>query len=61
MSARQQPSGVQSAFRALVDPARRNVLILLSRQDMTIAEVSGRFAKTRTTVKKHLTVLEQGS
>lgn len=51
---------VQGAFRALADPTRRNILLLLSEQDMTIAEVSDRFDMTRPAIKKHLTILEEG-
>ena len=50
----------QSAFRALSDPTRRQILHLLSQQDMTIAEVSDRFDMTRGAVKKHLTILAEG-
>jgi len=51
---------VQSSFRALADPTRRDILIMLSDRDMTIAEVAAHFDMTRAAVKKHLTVLEQG-
>lgn len=51
---------VQGAFRALSDPTRRDILLLLSEQDMTIAEISARFDMTRAAIKKHLTVLEEG-
>ena len=54
------PDIVQGAFRALADPTRRDILKLLSRRDMTIGEVSDRFAMTRAAVKKHLIVLEEG-
>lgn len=50
----------QSAFRALSDPTRRDILRLLAAQDMTIAEVSDRFDITRPAVKKHLTILKEG-
>lgn len=50
----------QSAFRALADPTRRDILRLLASRDMTIAEVSDNFAMTRAAVKKHLTVLSDG-
>ncbi len=50
----------QMAFRALADPTRRDILHLLSQQDMTIADVSTRFDMTRAAVKKHLTVLSDG-
>lgn len=52
---------VQGAFRALADPTRRDILVFLSRQDMTIGEVAGRFDMTRAAVKKHLTILERGA
>lgn len=51
----------QSAFRALSDPTRRDILRLLARQDMTIAEVTDCFDITRPAVKKHLTILQQGN
>lgn len=55
------PSGaVQGAFRALADPTRRDILVYLSRKDMTIGEVASRFDMTRAAVKKHLTVLQEG-
>ncbi|MFL4470636.1 ArsR/SmtB family transcription factor [Tateyamaria armeniaca] len=50
----------QGAFRALADPTRRDILRLLSRDDMTIAQVSDHFEITRAAVKKHLTVLSDG-
>ena len=51
---------LQGAFRALADPSRRAMLVLLSDRDMTIGEVSGHFAMTRAAVKKHLSILEHG-
>ena len=56
----QQEDKVQGAFRALSDPTRRTILMHLSRQDMTIAEVAGHFDVTRAAIKKHLTILEEG-
>ena len=51
----------QGAFRALADPTRRDILLLLSEEDMTIGEVVEHFDITRAAVKKHLTVLEEGA
>jgi len=51
----------QGAFRALADPTRRQILMHLSGADMTIGEISGRFDITRGAIKKHLTILEEGS
>jgi len=50
----------QAVFRALADPTRREILVMLSQQDMTIGEVSENFDMTRAAVKKHLRVLQDG-
>jgi len=50
----------QASFRALADPTRRDILVMLRDRDMTIAEVSDKFEMTRAAVKKHLTVLSDG-
>ncbi len=51
---------LQPAFRALADPTRRDILRMLGKRDMTIAEVSDHFDMTRAAVKKHLVVLGDG-
>lgn len=53
-------SDMQPAFRALADPTRRQILMHLSQQDMTIAELVDEFPVSRNAIKKHLTALEQG-
>ena len=50
----------QPIFRALADPTRRDILLMLRDREMTIAEVAGNFDMTRAAVKKHLTVLSDG-
>ncbi len=55
-----QPLGEQLCFRALADPTRREILSLLTRNDLTIADVAAKFDITRTAVKKHLTILDEG-
>ncbi len=50
----------QSVFRALADPTRRDILVMLRGRDLTIAEVAENFDMTRAAVKKHLTVLSDG-
>ena len=52
---------LQPAFRALADPTRREILMMLGDADLTVAEVAGRFDVTRAAVKKHLTILEDGA
>ena len=51
---------LQASFRALGDPTRRQILMELGEQDLTITEVVEKFALTRTAVRKHLTILEEG-
>jgi DNA-binding transcriptional ArsR family regulator len=50
----------QPTFRALADPTRRDILLMLRDRDLTIAEVAENFDMTRAAVKKHLTVLSDG-
>ncbi len=50
----------QLAFRALADPTRRDIVMLLADEDMTIGQLTDRFDMTRAAVKKHLTVLSDG-
>lgn len=51
---------IQSAFRALADPTRRDILTKLTEKDMTIGEIATHYPVTRAAVKKHLTILEEG-
>ncbi len=53
-------AGPQEAFRALADPTRRNILMMLSSQDMSIREVAAEFDVTRGAIKKHLSILQDG-
>ena len=50
----------QAVFRALADAHRRDILVYLRAGDLTIEEVCNRMPMTRTAVKKHLTILEEG-
>ena len=50
----------QGIFRALSDSTRREILIHLSKEDMTIGDVVDRFDVTRRAIKKHLIILEEG-
>ena len=52
---------LQQSFRALSDPTRRQILLQLSDENLTIAEVSDKFELSRTAVRKHLTILEEGN
>lgn len=50
----------QNAFRALADPTRRDIVLMLASEEMTIGQLTDRFDMTRAAVKKHLTVLSDG-
>ncbi len=52
---------IQSSFRALSDPTRRQILMELGEDELTISEVVDKFELTRTAVRKHLTILEEGN
>ena len=52
---------IQHSFKALADPTRRQILMHLSQQEMTIAEITDHFDMTRAAIKKHLNILESGS
>jgi len=51
---------IQQSFRALGDPTRRQILQKLCLEELTISEVVEQFDLTRTAVRKHLTILEEG-
>lgn len=46
-----------SAFKALADPTRREILRLLSRGDLPAGALGERFAISQPAVSRHLTVL----
>lgn len=60
MMAATNPERLQATFRALADPTRREIIQLLSDDEMTVASVASHFDMTRAAVKKHLVVLEEG-
>jgi len=52
---------MQTVFRAISDPTRRQILGLLADQAMTIGEVTDHFDVTRPAIAKHLHILEEGN
>jgi len=52
---------MQTVFRAISDPTRRQILGLLADQAMTIGEVTDHFEITRPAIAKHLHILEEGN
>ncbi|NLJ77387.1 MAG: winged helix-turn-helix transcriptional regulator [Peptococcaceae bacterium] len=50
---------VSLAFKALADPTRRKILILLRQQDMTAGEIAGHFTISKPSISHHLNSLKQ--
>ena len=48
-----------SAFKALADPTRREILRLLRRGEMTAGELAERFDMTKPTMSHHFAVLRE--
>jgi DNA-binding transcriptional ArsR family regulator len=51
---------LQPTFKALADPTRREILALLTKESLSIAQLAENFTMTRAAVKKHLVVLQDG-
>ncbi len=51
--------GFQDTFKALADPARRNILILLKNGKMSAGDISEKFEMTSATISYHLSKLKQ--
>jgi len=48
-----------SAFKALADPTRREILRLLAKQELTAGELSDRFDMSKPSVSHHFSVLKE--
>ena len=46
-----------SAFKALSDPTRREILRLLGERELTVGEIVGRFEISQPAISRHLAVL----
>ena len=51
--------GFADTFKALSDPARRDILLLLRDGRMSAGEIAGHFEMTGATVSYHLSVLKK--
>jgi len=49
-----------AAFKALADPARREILRLLGKREMTAGEIAEHFDFTKPTLSHHLAALRDG-
>lgn len=50
----------QPVFRALADPTRRSIIVMLADGPKTIGEVASVFDISRPAIAKHLKILEEG-
>ncbi len=46
-------------FRALNDPTRREILELLNKEDLTAGEIADQFNMTKPSISHHLDILKQ--
>lgn len=46
-------------FKALSDPIRRKILLMLKRQDMTAGEIADKFDISKPSISHHLNTLKQ--
>jgi DNA-binding transcriptional ArsR family regulator len=54
---RRSPEGPDGIFRALADPSRRTILLLLAREDLPLKRIEERFEISRAAVIKHVRIL----
>lgn len=50
---------MSKAFKALSDKTRREILKLLSKQDMSAGEISDHFDMSKPSISKHLEILRE--
>jgi ArsR family transcriptional regulator len=50
---------LNSAFKAIADPTRREILRLLRNEEMTAGDVAARFDMTKPTMSHHFAVLRE--
>ena len=51
--------GFQETFKALADPVRREILMMLKEGRMSAGEIAGRFDMTQATISYHLAKLKK--
>lgn len=53
--------GFQETFKALADPVRREILIMLKEGRMSAGEIAGQFDMTQATISYHLAQLKKAN
>jgi DNA-binding transcriptional ArsR family regulator len=46
-------------FKALADPTRRKIIMLLKEKDLTAGEIADQFDMTKPSISHHLNILKQ--
>lgn len=49
----------RDVFQAIVDPVRRDIITLLSKQTLTVNQVAAEFDISRPAISKHLKILKE--
>jgi len=52
-------SPLNLSFKALSDPTRRKIILLLKQRDMTAGEIADHFDMTKPSISHHLNILKQ--
>lgn len=52
-------SALNMPFKALSDPTRRAIIMLLKEKDMTAGEIADQFEMTKPSISHHLSILKQ--
>jgi ArsR family transcriptional regulator len=50
---------MNNVYRALADPTRRKILVLLRQRDMTAGDIAEHFDLAKSTLSRHFAVLKQ--
>jgi DNA-binding transcriptional ArsR family regulator len=50
----------QMVFRAIADPTRRSIMIMLADGEQSLGQIASNYRMTRPAVTKHLKILEEG-
>ena len=50
---------MNNVYRALADPTRRKILVLLRQRDMTAGDIAQHFDLAKSTLSRHFAVLKQ--
>ncbi len=56
---RGETGGLAALFKAIGDPTRQEILLMLEERERSVSEIVGRFKLSQPTVSRHLAVLHQ--